>query len=122
MPSSSFSGAIAETFGSIERALTQIEERDEGDTELHHLRADLLSLLELVERNSGIEAAVDDLYTSASVYVASRKQLAFEPHLAELRFRRSLSRSSSGVGRVARLQKQPSDDPSVVTLTLVSHG
>jgi hypothetical protein len=76
MPSSSFSGAIAETFGSIERALTQIEERDEGDTELHHLRADLLSLLELVERNSGIEAAVDDLYTSASVYVASRKQLA----------------------------------------------
>ena len=56
MPSSSFSGAIAETFGSIERALTQIEERD--------------------ERNSGIEAAVDDLYTSASVYVASRKQLA----------------------------------------------
>ena len=74
MPSGSFNGAITETFGSIERALARIEEQDGGDVGLHHLRADLLSLLELVERNSGIEAAVDDLYASASRFVAARDQ------------------------------------------------
>lgn len=78
MPSGSFSGTIAETFGSIERALAQIEEREDGDTGLHHLRADLLSLLELVERDSGIEAAVDDLYTSASRFVAARQKMIEE--------------------------------------------
>jgi hypothetical protein len=78
MTSGTFSGTIAETFDSIERALARIEEWEAGDTGLHHLRADLLSLLELVERDSGIEAAVDDLYASASRFVAARQQGAEE--------------------------------------------
>ena len=88
---------IAQTAGSIERAIPRIEQRDSAETELLNLRAYLLELLQLIERSPGISAAVDDLYGSACAYVASchedgadrgRQRMLREAHL---RFRDRLA-------------------------------
>ena len=52
---------LEEGIASIEDALTQLEQREQAQTGLHNLQAHLLNLLELIERNAGITAAVDDL-------------------------------------------------------------
>src|SRR5690349_11444612 len=57
-----------ERIASIEDALTQLEQRDHAQTGLHNLQAHLLNLLELIERNAGITAAVDDLLSTATAF------------------------------------------------------
>ena len=57
--------ALEETLGFIERALDRIRAGEAAETELHNVRAYLLNILELVERDAGIEAASDDLYAVA---------------------------------------------------------
>jgi hypothetical protein len=53
--------ALEETLGFIHR----IRAGEGAETELHNVRAYLLSILELVECDPGIEAASDDLYPVA---------------------------------------------------------
>jgi hypothetical protein len=57
----SFSNALEEMLASIAHVLLRIRAQ-EADAELYTLRGHLLDLLELVERDPGIEAASDDLY------------------------------------------------------------
>jgi hypothetical protein len=46
-------------------ALDRIRAGEGAEVELHNVRAYLLNILELVERDPGIEAASDDLYAVA---------------------------------------------------------
>jgi hypothetical protein len=57
--------ALEETLGFIQRALDRIVAGEGVEAELHNVRAYLLNILELVERDPGIEAASDDLYAVA---------------------------------------------------------
>ena len=57
--------ALDEALGFIEQALEHIRAGEGSDLELQNLRAYLLNILELVERDPGIEAATDDLYAAA---------------------------------------------------------
>ena len=68
----SFHDALADTVSLIEGALARIEQQDDAQAVLHNLRADLTKVLELVERNPGIEAAADDLRDAAESYVAAQ--------------------------------------------------
>ena len=63
---------LEETLGFVQRALDRIETGDSAEAELHNLRAYLINILELIERDPGIEAASDDLYSVA-------KELVVEP-------------------------------------------
>ncbi len=62
---------LDETFGFIEQALTRIEAREGAAIELHNLRAYLLNVLDLVDRDPGIDAAADDLHEAARALVAA---------------------------------------------------
>jgi hypothetical protein len=59
--------ALDETLGFVERALDRIRNGDSAEAELHNVRAYLINILDLVERDPGIEAASDDLYQVAAV-------------------------------------------------------
>jgi len=59
--------ALEETLGFIQRALDRIRAGDNAEAELHNVRAYLVNILELVERDPGIEATSDDLYQVAAV-------------------------------------------------------
>ena len=65
MADRSFSSAVEEALGVIERALQNIRTGEGVESELHTVRACLLEVLDLVERDPGIEAASDDLYSVA---------------------------------------------------------
>jgi hypothetical protein len=62
---SSLDDALNETLGVIQRALDHIRAGDGAEAELRNVHACLLNILELVERDPGIEAASDDLYAAA---------------------------------------------------------
>jgi hypothetical protein len=64
--------ALEETLGFVQRALDHIESGDSAEAELHNLRAYLINILDLIERDPAIEAASDDLYSVA-------QELAGEP-------------------------------------------
>jgi hypothetical protein len=53
---------LDETLGFIGRALDRIRAGDGAESELHNVRVYLVNILELIERDPGIEAASDDLY------------------------------------------------------------
>src|SRR3954468_16976051 len=57
--------AVDETLGFIDQALERIRAGEGSELELQNVRAYLLNILELVERDPGIEAASDDLYAAA---------------------------------------------------------
>ena len=57
--------ALDETIAFIERALGRIRADEGAEAELHNLRAYLVNVLDLVERDPGIEAASDDPYAVA---------------------------------------------------------
>jgi len=52
----------------IEEALLQIEQHTDAETGLHNIRAHLLNLLEVIERDPGITAATDDLLQAATAF------------------------------------------------------
>ena len=52
----------------IQRVLDRIRADDAVEAELHNVRAYLLNILELVDRDPGIEAASDDLYAVAKEF------------------------------------------------------
>ena len=59
---------LEEWIASIEDALTQLEQSEHAQTGLHNLQAHLLNLSELIERNAGVTAAVDDLLSTATAF------------------------------------------------------
>ena len=61
--------ALEETLGFIQRALDRIRAGDNAEAELHNVRAYLVNVLELVERDAGIEAASDDHYQVTAALV-----------------------------------------------------
>jgi hypothetical protein len=65
--SSSLHDAVDETLGFVQRALDRIRAGEGAEAELHNRRAYLVNILELVERDPGIEAASNDLYAAAKV-------------------------------------------------------
>jgi len=67
----SLRAAIQDVLGFIRHALTSIERREAVEAELHNLRAYSLNVLELVEPDPEIEAAMDELYTTAYSLVAA---------------------------------------------------
>src|SRR3954468_19266522 len=60
---------LEERIASMEDALTQLEQPEHAQTGLHNLRAHLLNLLELIERDAGITAAADDLLSTATAFI-----------------------------------------------------
>jgi hypothetical protein len=86
--------ALEETLGFIQQALARVRAGDNANAELHHVRAYLVNVLELVERDPGIEAACDDLYQVATVLAGnSDKGIRMSRLLDEafLRFRDRLA-------------------------------
>src|SRR5215212_9478486 len=61
--------AVDEALSFIEQALEHIRAGEGRELELQNLRAYLLNILELVERDPGIEAATDDLYAATKELV-----------------------------------------------------
>src|SRR5215218_4624680 len=59
---------LRERITGIEDALLQIEQHTDPETGLHNIRAHLLSLLEVIERDPGITAAADDLLQAATAF------------------------------------------------------
>jgi hypothetical protein len=55
----------------IAHALAQIERGQLVGAALHSLRGALIKMLEQIERDPGIEAAADDLYTAAATLSAN---------------------------------------------------
>ena len=66
----SFDATLQETLEYVERALTRIKQGEGPETEAHNIRA----TLELTDRDPGIEAAADDLYATATAFVAGRRE------------------------------------------------
>ena len=62
---SSLDDALNETLGLIQRALDDIRAGDGAEPSCATCMRCLLDILELVERDPGIEAASDDLYAAA---------------------------------------------------------
>src|SRR5215212_4263070 len=91
---SSLDEALNETLGVIQRALDHIRAGDGAEAELRNVHACLLNILELVERDPGIEAACDDLYASAKELALGRDKGARMARLMEssmLRLRERLA-------------------------------
>ena len=66
MSPSTFAAILDGHIKHVDDAVARIE-RGEGDKlDLESLRGHLVDILEIIERNSGIEAAADDLYEVAS--------------------------------------------------------
>jgi argininosuccinate lyase len=65
--------AVDEILRSIEQSVERLREGAVVESEAHRIGAHLLSLLEIVEHNPGIDAAADDLYAAARAFVAARQ-------------------------------------------------
>jgi hypothetical protein len=76
---------IAEALSFIDRALTRIEKGESAEAEAHNIRAYLVNTLELVERDSGIEAAADDLYAVVAAFVTGHQQAEHGPERRDRR-------------------------------------
>ncbi len=61
--------ALEETVSFIERAIDSITRNEGAEAELHNVQAYILNILELVERDPGINAAADDLQNAARSFV-----------------------------------------------------
>ena len=61
--------ALEETMSFIERALDRITRNEGAEAELHNVQAYVLNILELVDRDPGIDAAADDLQNAARFFV-----------------------------------------------------
>jgi len=63
--------AVDEKLALIAPVLAKIEQNG-GSADLHHLRLHLIDANRLFQRNPGIEAAADDLYTAAAALVSDQ--------------------------------------------------
>src|SRR5215212_11865038 len=123
---SSLDEALNETLGVIQRALDHIRAGDGAEAELRNVHACLLNILELVERDPGIEAATDDLYASAKELALGRDKGARMARLMEssmLRLRERLAhalpRSADGARWTNRCERARRSAP---VLRCLPHG
>lgn len=66
--------AVDEILGAIDEAVARLRGGAVAESEAHRIGAHLLSLLEIVAHNPGIDAAADDLYAAARAFVAARQR------------------------------------------------
>ena len=59
--------ALEDLLAQVERAATKFEQGGR-EIDLHDLRAALIDILSLIERDPGIEAATEDLYDAAAAF------------------------------------------------------
>ena len=71
MTPQTFAAILQDRLSTIDHALAQIERGELVEPALHSLRCTLIEVLEQVERDPGIEAAADDLYTAAATLSAN---------------------------------------------------
>ena len=71
MAQQTFAEAVQEVSDFVARALTRIEDNHGEEAELHNVRAYIINLLELVERDAGLEMACNDLYDAALALVTA---------------------------------------------------
>ncbi len=72
MTQKSFTETLEETMSFIERALDRITRNEGAEAELHNVQAYVLNILELVDRDPGIDAAADDLQNAVRSFVVGR--------------------------------------------------
>ena len=91
MSPSTFTATLDGHLKIVEDTVARIEKGEGDKLDLESLRGHLVDVLEIIERNSGIEAAADDLYE-----VASRSVLgASGEHNPQSRARRILRDAAS---------------------------
>src|SRR5687768_4473561 len=88
---SDFAAILQDRLGTIDHALAQIKRGELVEAALHSLRGALIEVLEQIERDPGIEAAADDLFTAAAT-LSTYSARGVPP---EARQRRVLSDASS---------------------------
>ena len=71
MTPSTFAALLDERLKFIEGAVFRIESGEGDRPELDSLRAHLIDILDVIDRNPGIEAAADDLYEVAARAVSA---------------------------------------------------
>jgi hypothetical protein len=100
--------AIDEALRAIDSALSRIDETADTSAGLNDVRSHILSILWLVERNPGIEAAADDLYQAAAASMratadaggASRHRRILSDASARFRARLALAAASAQARRL----------------------
>ena len=112
VPQRSFGAATDELLSLIEQAIARIEQGEEADAALREMRASLLEIKAMVERDPGIRMAADDLYEAAAALVAGKSA---GPDLVDVRRWRLLK--EAGFRLCARLASaQPSEKARVMGL------
>ncbi len=71
MTPNTFAAILEDRLKQVEDAVGRIEQGDGRAAELDTVRSNLIDILELVERNPGVEAAADDLYDMAAGTMAA---------------------------------------------------
>ncbi len=66
MTPSTFAALLEERLKHVEDAVALIEKGEVGRPELESLHAHLIEILDIIERDPGVEAAADDLYEVAA--------------------------------------------------------
>jgi hypothetical protein len=69
MTQKSLAEALEETVSFIKRAIDRITRNESAEAEFHNVQAYILNVLELVERDPGINAAADDLQNAVRFFV-----------------------------------------------------
>ena len=72
VPQRSFGAATDELLSLIEQAIARIELGEGAEAALREMRASLLEIKAMVERDPGIRMAADDLYEAAAALVAGK--------------------------------------------------
>ena len=112
LPQRSFEAATHDFLGLIEQAIARIEQGEGAEAALHALRAALLEIKAMVERDPGIRMAADDLYEAAAALVAGQSA---GPDVVDIRRWRLLK--EAGFRLCARLASaQPSEKARVMGL------
>ena len=97
----SLSGSIQEALRLVQRGLFNLEHYDERqEAELETVRTNLLKILQLVERDPGIEAAADDLYKGAKDFLAAKTDADASPRARQSRLlKQALARLQERAGK-----------------------
>src|SRR5215217_7474349 len=112
VPQRSFGAATDELLSLIEQAIARIELGEGAEAALREMRASLLEIKAMVERDPGIRMAADDLYEAAAALVAGKSA---GPDLVDVRRWRLLK--EAGFRLCARLASaQPSEKARIMGL------
>ena len=112
VPQRSFGAATDELLSLIEQAIARIEQGEGAEAALREMRASLLEIKAMVERDPGIRMAADDLYEAAAALVAGKSA---GPDLVDVRRWRLLK--EAGFRLCTRLASaQPSEKARIMGL------